>query len=143
MTFTTLITNAIVGILAIIVAWFTIKKTRVYISTLIIEQVSELAEAQSRRIKELTENIVLLDALIARQEMEFNLQTKRVAELERHARDHDERDKVRDVRELNLTKYIEYLLNGVRVLISQVCKLEVMPEFDPVGLEDFLAGDIG
>lgn len=61
---------------------------------------------------------------------------KRLAEVEKCETEHKKMER-------DLRKYIEYLIDGIQVLIKQALRHNEMPEFDPVSLADFLRGAIG
>ena len=61
---------------------------------------------------------------------------KRLEELEKCESQHKKLER-------ELQRYIEYLLEGIRVLIRQVTNHDEMPKFDPVSLSDFLLGNVG
>lgn len=91
----------------------------------VIALVNELQEDNDRLRQTLREQDVHIDKI-----------HKRIAELEKCEFQHQKLE-----RELN--QYIEYLLEGIRVLIRQVTNHDEMPKFDPVSMADFLRGNIG
>ena len=87
-------------------------------------------------VDELQEENKRLRQALMEQDMHIDVIRKRISELETCEAMHKKLER-------ELQQYIEYLVDGIRVLIRQILKHNEMPEFDPVSIADFLRGNIG
>lgn len=87
-------------------------------------------------VNELQEDNTRLREDMRKQDEHIKAIRERIAELEACETMHKKLER-------ELQQYIEYLVDGIRVLIRQILKHNEMPEFDPVSIKDFLLGRIG